>query len=107
MDNLAFYLRRLTIPFMIIALSSIFPNVNIILSLLGGSICGVCFIILPIFFYRQAYIIKPSKKSRCWQMSLGYLIVLLTVPVGIMGVYMNVQKLLISSEDHEFTVTKQ
>ena len=107
MDNLAFYLRRLSIPFMIIALSSIFPNVNLILSLLGGSICGVCFIILPIFFYRQAYIIKPSKKSRCCQMSLGYLIVLLTIPVGIMGVYMNVQKLLISSENHEFTVTKQ
>lgn len=47
-----FYVRRISIPFLIIAFSTLFPDVNMILSLLGGSICGVCFIVLPVFFYR-------------------------------------------------------
>ena len=51
-SNMVFYIRRLSIPFCIVALSTIFPDVNLILSLLGGSICGVCFIIMPVFFYR-------------------------------------------------------
>jgi len=60
----AFYLRRLIIPFAIIALSTCFPDVNVILSMLAGSFCGVLFIVLPVFFYRAAYVAKPSKKSR-------------------------------------------
>ena len=50
--DFSFYFRRLSIPFGIIAMSTLFPDVNLILSLLGGSICGVCFIVLPVFFYR-------------------------------------------------------
>ena len=51
-QDAAFYIRRLTIPFAIIAMSTMFPDVNLILSLLGGSICGVFFIIMPVLFYR-------------------------------------------------------
>ena len=47
-----FYVRRLAIPFLIVSLSTLFPNVNLILSLLGGSVCGVFFIVMPVFFYR-------------------------------------------------------
>ena len=49
---MAFYVRRISIPFVIIAMSSIFPDVNLILSLVAGSVCGVCFLVLPVFFYR-------------------------------------------------------
>ena len=51
-QGLMFYVRRLSIPFGIVAMSTLFPDVNLILSLLGGSICGVCFIVMPVFFYR-------------------------------------------------------
>ena len=86
---MCFYFRRLTIPFIIIALSTLFPDVNLILSLLGGSICGVCFIVMPVFFYRAAYITRPSKKNRWCQIVIGNFIVAVTIPIGIMGVYMN------------------
>ena len=89
-----FYVRRLTIPFLIISLSTLFPNVNLILSLLGGSVCGVFFIVMPVFFYRQAYIARPSRKSRWLQSLLGHLIVLVTIPIGVIGVVKNVQRML-------------
>ena len=89
-----FYVRRVTIPIAIIAFSTFFPDVNLILSLLGGSICGVCFIVLPVLFYRQAYIVKPSKKDRRFHICLGYLIVLITVPIGVIGVYFNLLKMM-------------
>ena len=97
-----FYVRRLAIPFIIIALSTFFPNVNIVLSLLGGSVCGVFFIVMPVFFYRQAYIARPSRKSRWMQVILGNLIVFVTIPIGIIGVIKNVQRML-ESEHVEIT----
>ena len=87
-------MRRLSIPLVIIALSTLFPDVNLILSLLGGSICGVCFIVMPVFFYRQAYVARPSKKNRCVQIWAGNLIVAVTLPIGFLGVYMNVNKMM-------------
>ena len=76
-------------------MSSLFPNVNIILSLLGGSICGVVFIVMPVFFYKQAYITRPSKKSRVFQNTLGNVIVGVTIPIGLLGIYMNVSKMML------------
>lgn len=92
--DLAFYFRRLSIPLAIIAMSTLFPDVNMILSLLGGSICGVCFIVMPVFFYRQAYLVRPSKKNRCCQIWLGNLIVAIALPIGFLGVALNVQKMM-------------
>ena len=83
---------------MIIALSTLFPNVNLILSLIGGSICGVVFIVMPVFFYKAAYITRPSKKNRCVQNCLGNLIIAVTVPIGIMGVYLNLCKMMEPAE---------
>ena len=85
-----FYVRRLAIPFLIVSLSTLFPNVNLILSLLGGSVCGIFFIVMPVFFYRAAYIARPSRKSRWLQVILGHLIVLVTIPIGVIGVFLNV-----------------
>jgi len=89
--GMGFYVRRLTIPFTIMVLSTLFPDVNTILSLVAGSICGVLLLVLPVFFYRAAYIEKPSKKNRYCTVMLGYLLVALTVPLGILGVYSNVK----------------
>ena len=75
-------------------MSTIFPNVNFILSLFGGSICGVCFIVMPVLFYRQAYIAKPSKKNRRCQICIGYMILAVAIPVGIFGVYANLKEML-------------
>ena len=96
--DLFFYVRRLVIPFVIISLSTFFPNVNMILSLLGGSICGVCFIVMPVFFYKAAYVTRPSKKNRCCQVWLGNLIVAITLPIGILGVYLNLAKMMEAPE---------
>ena len=93
-----FYIRRLAIPFSIVALSTLFPNVNLILSLLGGSVCGVFFIVMPVFFYRQAYIARPSRKGRWTQITLGVLIVAVTIPIGIIGVYKNIENMLDPAE---------
>ena len=68
-----------------------FPDVNTLLSLVAGSICGVLLIVLPIFFYRAAYIEKPSKKSRTCTVFMGYLLVACTLPLGILGVYSNLK----------------
>ena len=88
-----FCARRLSIPFAIIALSTLFPDVNIILSLLGGSICGVCFIVMPVLFYKQAYVTRPSKKNRWLEILLGNLILCVAIPIGILGVYMNIEQM--------------
>ena len=90
-SNLIFYVRRLSIPFAIIAMSSLFPDVNLILSLFGGSICGVCFIVMPVLFYKRAYVTRPSKKNRWLEVLLGNLILCIAIPIGILGIYMNVE----------------
>jgi len=98
--NMSFYVRRLSIPFAIVVISCIFPDVNTLLSLVAGSICGVFLIVLPIFFYRAAYIEKPSKKNRTCTVLLGYLLVALTLPLGIIGVYSNI-KIMMGAEEGE------
>ena len=64
---------------------------NIILSLLGGSICGVCFIVMPVLFYKRAYVTRPSKKNRWLEILLGNLILCVAIPIGILGVYTNIE----------------
>lgn len=88
---MSFYVKRLTIPFVILMIASMFPDINTILSLVAGSICGVLLIVLPIFFYRGAYINRPSKKDRRCTILLGYIIVLVTLPIGAFGVYHNIK----------------
>ena len=92
-DNFVFITRRLVIPYLIISLSTLFPNVNSILSLIGGDICGVLLIVLPVLFYRAAYIHRPSKKSRTLQSIIGIFIVCVTLPIGIIGIYQNMKAL--------------
>ena len=62
-----------------------------ILSLLGGSICGVCFIVMPVLFYKRAYVTRPSKKNRWLEILLGNLILCVAIPIGILGVYTNIE----------------
>ena len=91
-----FVLVRLLIPYLIICLSTLFPDVNSILSLIGGDICGVLLIVLPVFFYRAAYVERPSKKSRIIQMLVGIFIVVCTLPIGVIGFYQNLRHLLVA-----------
>jgi len=99
---MSFYARRLIIPFAILVIACMFPDINTILSLVAGSICGVLLIVLPIFFYRAAYIKgkKPSKKNRTCTIFMGYLLVACTIPLGILGVYSNL-KIMMGSEEGE------
>ena len=97
-QTLGFYVRRLSIPFVIMLMSTLFPDVNTILSLVAGSICGVLLIVLPVFFYRAAYIDKPSKKNRGCTIAAGYLLVALTLPLGIIGVYTNIKHMIALDE---------
>lgn len=53
---------------------------------------------MPVFFYRQAYITRPSKKNRCVQKWIGNLIIAVTLPIGIAGVYMNVKQMMKPAE---------
>jgi len=101
--DLAFYFRRLSIPFAIMVASTLFPDVNTLLSLVAGSICGILLIVLPVFFYRAAYIDKPSKKSRTCTVLLGYLLVACALPVGILGVYTNIRDIMARSGGEEQT----
>lgn len=87
-------MRRLGIPFSILAVSTLFPDVNTLLSLVAGSICGVLLIILPVIFYRGAYIDRPSKKNRTCTIMMGYLLVALTLPLMFIGVYTNVHNIM-------------
>ena len=98
---MSFYVKRLTIPFVILMIASMFPDINTILSLVAGSICGVLLIVLPIFFYRGAYIDKPRKKDRTCTILLGYLIVLVTLPIGAFGVYTNIKQMMGSGHSTE------
>ena len=61
---LRFYAQRIFFVFAVLGLTVVFPDINIVLSLFTGSICGSLLFILPVFFYRQAYFVKPSKKDR-------------------------------------------
>jgi len=97
-DQIKFVVRRLAIPYLIIMASTLFPNVNSILSLIGGDICGVMLLILPVFFYNAAYVIRPSKKSRTFAMLVGYFVIGLTLPIGMCGLYQNMTKLMMPGE---------
>lgn len=85
-ESLAFFGRRMAILMGILAISSFFPNINTVLSLFGGSICGVIVLILPIAFYKAAYINRPSKKDRRCLVYTGYLIAVICVVLGVLGV---------------------
>jgi len=95
---MGFYVKRLTIPFIILMIACLFPDINTILSLVAGSICGVLLIVLPIFFYRGAYIDKPSKKDRTCTILFGYLLVAVTLPIGLFGVYINIKQMMGTGE---------
>lgn len=92
------YIKRLATPAVIMLTSTLFPDVNTLLSLVAGSICGVLLIVLPVFFYRAAYIDKPSKKNRTFTVAAGYLLVTLTLPLGMIGVYTNIKHMMAAPE---------
>ena len=64
----------------------IFPDINVVLSLFTGSICGTILFILPVIFYRAAFILRPSKKDRSCELWMGYVVALISIPIGILGV---------------------
>jgi len=99
-ESLAFIVRRLSIPYAIVMASTLFPNVNSILSLIGGDICGVMLLILPVLFYKAAYVVRPSKKSRTLHMLVGYTLMAITIPIGMMGLYQNMTKLMGPEQVH-------
>lgn len=82
-------------------ISTLFPDVNTLLSLVAGSVCGVFLIVLPVFFYRAAYIDRPSKKSRTCQVFMGYVLVAICLPLGLLGVYMNLREIIMGGEQGE------
>jgi hypothetical protein len=84
--DLRVYFQRVALVQTVLVLTIIFPDINLVLSLFTGSICGTLYFVLPVFFHRQAYISIPSKKDRTMEFVLGYLVVGLAVPIGIMGI---------------------
>lgn len=71
---------------LVFVLTIIFPDINVVLSLFTGSICGTLAFALPVFFHRQAYLSIPSKKDRQKEYWLGYFVLAVTIPIGILGV---------------------
>ena len=54
---------RLSVVFIVVVTSFVFPNLNLVLTL-GGSILGTTMtIILPIMFYDRAYSIKEKNQK--------------------------------------------
>ena len=70
----------------VLVLTIMLPDINTVLSLITGSICGSLLFILPVFFYRAAYFTRPSKKDRTMKLYMGYALVVVVIPIGIMGV---------------------
>jgi len=87
-------LIRTGIPLFIVFMSAILPDVNLLLSLVTGSICGTIILGLPIVFYRKAYISKPSKKDRTRIMMFGYFILVSAIVIGVLGTCQNIVFLL-------------
>lgn len=79
--------------FVLLGLSVVFDDIQLILSLVAGSICGTIIFILPIFFYREAYIKRPSKKNRSCLMYMGYASAVLILIIGCCGIYANIKSM--------------
>ena len=84
--NLILIPRRIAAVLFILLLSIALPNINLVLSLFAGSICGTLLLILPVFFYRAAYLNRPSKKDRSRILKLGWVLVASAVPIGVLGI---------------------
>ena len=84
-----FYGQRILIVQCVLVLTVLFPDINVVLSLFTGSICGTILLVLPVVFYRAAYIENPSKKDRSWTLYWGYLSCCVAVPIGVCGVVQN------------------
>jgi hypothetical protein len=97
MSPLVYGVRRVCTVMFILALSIIFPDINVVLSLFAGSICGTLLFILPVFFYRAAYVTRPSKKDRTLTLRAGWVLVIIALPIGILGVIQNVKGIINSS----------
>ena len=91
---LVYGVRRVCTVMFILALSVIFPDINVVLSLFAGSICGTLLFILPVFFYHAAYVNRPSKKDRTLPLRVGYALVAIALPIGILGVIQNFSEIL-------------
>jgi amino acid permease len=51
-SNFIYILRRIIVVVFIWVLSVLLPDINVVLSLFAGSICGTLLFVLPVFFYR-------------------------------------------------------
>jgi len=51
-SNFTYVTRRVLVVTFIWVLSVLLPDINVVLSLFAGSICGTLLFILPVFFYR-------------------------------------------------------
>ena len=89
-----FITRRVAVIIGIGLFSMIMPSIEVVLSLVCGSICGSILLILPTLFYRKAYIERPSRKPRTRELYLGYSICVLAIIVGLMGVAQNLKEIL-------------
>ena len=87
-------IKRVSIPFAIVSLSTLFPAINVVLSLFAGIICGVALFVLPVLFYKAAYIYRPSRKSRVYTTLIGNALLIICIPIFMFGVVYNVQEIL-------------
>lgn len=70
----------------------LFPDINTVLSLFTGAICSCALLALPVIFWRKAYYLDDAngKKDRSYTMMLGWVVVLISVTVSIMGIITNI-----------------
>ena len=89
-----FIVKRVSIPFAIVSLSTLFPAINIVLSLFAGIICGVALFVLPVLFYKAAYVYRPSRKERTFWIVIGNALLIICIPIFMFGVIYNVEEIL-------------
>jgi len=89
-----YFARRFFIVMLIYACSIVLNDINVVLSLFAGSICGTLLFVLPVVFYRHAYLTNPSKRDRGKTLKAAYVMAVFAVIVGLLGVWQNISKLL-------------
>lgn len=93
LSNWQFYLYRILFVQLIFVLTLIFPDVNVVLSLFAGSICSCALMVLPVFFWRKAYIVDAPaerRKDRGYQMMGGWIIVVIIMSISVFGIVQNI-----------------
>ena len=97
MSALAFYLYRVSFVLAVFVMTILVPNVNVVLSLFAGSICSCALLILPVVFWRKAYLtdepVKPEKELKQERLiKLGWIVIVISGSISLMGIIQNIRK---------------